>query len=115
MGIVLPACPILSQSSLFGPIRGLYDYPFRGATGPHVVETVAGKVISVHLGEATGPRHFNICQVKPSLLYAQVMFLNSVAESKEDSKKIWWTEVISKNDPRANSMPMKGAIQKEIN
>jgi hypothetical protein len=42
----------------------------RHLTGPHVVATVAGKDISFHLGEATGPRHFNKCQVKPSSIYA---------------------------------------------
>jgi hypothetical protein len=68
-------------------------------TGPHVVATVEGKDVSVHLGEATGPRHFNICQVKPSLLSAQVMFLNSISASKECPKNIRWTEVIAKGDP----------------
>jgi hypothetical protein len=68
-------------------------------TGPHVVATVGGKDVSVHLGEATGHRHFNICQVKPSLLPAKVMFLNSVIESKEATKNIWWTEVIAKTIP----------------
>jgi hypothetical protein len=63
------------------------------------VATVEGKDVSVHLGEATGPRHFNICQVKPSLLSAQVMFLNSISASKECPKNIRWTEVIAKGDP----------------
>jgi hypothetical protein len=93
----------------------VYREKERHWTGPHVVAPVDGKEISVQLGETTGPRRLNICQVKPSLLSAQVMFLKSVIESKEVTNNIWWTEVIAKNDPRPNSMAMKEAIQKEIN
>jgi hypothetical protein len=63
----------------------------------------------------TGFDHFNICQVKPPLPSAPVMFLNSVSASKEVQKNIRWTEIIAKGDPRANSPPMHDETRKKIN
>jgi hypothetical protein len=79
-----------------------------------VVAAVDGKDVSVHLGESTGPRHFNACQVKPSLLSAPIMFVSGVCAAHEQANNIRCTEIIEKGDPRAKSPAMLAAVQNEI-
>jgi hypothetical protein len=45
-----------------------YREGLREFTGPYIETGVYGKEILVELGQSTGPRSFNIAQVKPSPL-----------------------------------------------
>jgi hypothetical protein len=112
----LKTLPPEASDYSFSPGDSVYVYKekHRHWTGPHVVSAADGKDIAVHLGEATGPRHFSICQVKPALLSAPVCFLGSVADASERISVIQWTEVIDRGDTRAKSPQMKAAIGKEV-
>jgi hypothetical protein len=84
-------------------------------TGPHVVASVDDKDIAVYREEKSGPRHFNVWQVKPSLLSAPVVFENSICAARERSEYyIHWTEVLESSDPRATRNKMSAAKHDEI-
>jgi hypothetical protein len=55
----------------------------------------------VHLRERTGPRAFNITQLKPALIPPYVHFERSTCAAREGTY-VHWSEVLSPEDPRAS-------------
>jgi hypothetical protein len=93
----------------------VYREKLKHWSGPHIIAKIDGKEVAVHLGEATGPRSFNVSQIKPSLLSAPIQFISSVCANNESrTSSIYWTEIIDKGDPRAKSPAMRNAIKQEI-
>jgi hypothetical protein len=106
--------PPAASKQVYVPGDSVYVYREKEKhwTGPHVVASVNGKDIALHLGEATGPRHFNVWQLKLSLLSVPVQFERSVRAAQEC--RVNWTEIVDRGDPRADSTEMRDAIQREI-
>lgn len=66
-------------------------------TGPHMIASVHGKNVRVHVGENTGPRAFNIAQVRPSPL-PNAMIDNITPPRSPPT--ILHTEILSPGDHR---------------
>jgi hypothetical protein len=78
-----------------------YRERLRHWTRPHTVADVNRESVHVHLGERTGPRAFNIAQLKPALAPPHVHFERSTCAAREGTY-VYWTEVLSPGDPRAS-------------
>jgi Reverse transcriptase (RNA-dependent DNA polymerase) len=111
--------PPEASSAIYQPGDSCYVYRERLQmwTGPHVIASVDGKDVAVHIGESTGPRHFAVWQIKPSLLSSPLQYQGSVAAAAANAhtvNKILWTEVLDRGDPRATPPEMRDAIAREV-
>jgi hypothetical protein len=85
-----------------------YRESLREFTGPYTATSFLGKEVLFDLGQSTGPRSFNIAQIKPwplrdklsPLERPQLPLLQDKSPHAEVSE-ISWTEVIYADDPRA--------------
>ena len=91
--------PPPSADFRFSPGQPVYVYRenLKHFTGPHLVMHIDEKKALVDLGERTGPRSFNISQLKPAQLPSMSEFM------RETSTRAYFTEVIHPKDPRAAS------------
>jgi len=64
-------------------------------TGPHLVVHIDAKNALLDLGERTGPRSFNISQLKAAQLPSMSEFI------RETQTRAFFTEVIDPSDPRS--------------
>ena len=60
--------PAADQKYMPGDFVYVYREGIKHYTGPHLVASVDGKQVRLHVGEHTGPRAFNITQVRPAPL-----------------------------------------------
>lgn len=80
-----------------GDFAYVYREGIKQYTGPHMIATVDGKSVRLHLGEKFGPRPFNISQIRPA---------HNNPHSEENLEKllnshgILWTEIIPTGDDR---------------
>lgn len=78
----------------------VYREGLKHYTGPHPIAEITGKHVRIHLGENTGPRSFNISQIRPS------NFNQNVEEHLPDQSlrsgriSVLWTELLPIGDPR---------------
>ena len=77
--------PPPSAKFYFRPNQPVYVFRhnLRRWTGPHLVSSTDGKAIYVDLGERTGPRMFNLAQVKP----AKLPSISSLLDSSENEQR----------------------------
>ena len=81
-----------------GDMVFVYRERLKQFTGPHMIASIHGKQARLHVGEKTGPREFNLSQLRPSSLP------NSYIDGNSDPTyptQILHTEIISPNDPRS--------------
>lgn len=83
-------------------------------SGPHRIVSIDGKCLKVDLGEATGPRSFNIAQTKPSLLSDETSYMGSLSNKNVLPDAVAWTQVLHRSDPRIQSQEMKKAAEAEL-
>jgi transposase InsO family protein len=90
-----------------GDTVAVYRERIREYKGPYVVTSTDGKDIKLDLGESTGPRSFNISQVKPwPLLNTDLPLARPQLPMVRDKPPIpelatvHWTETIYSADPR---------------
>jgi hypothetical protein len=102
--------PASEYTILPGDKISVYREGIREYTGPHIVAGVNSKEVLVDLGHSTGPRSFNIDQIKPWPMQAPESsplerpcfpLLQDKAPSP-DLSYIHWTEVVYPQDPRAH-------------
>ena len=86
-----PAPSATNASFLPGDYAFVYRENQKRYTGPHLVASVHGKHVRIHLGEKTGPRSFNISQLRPAN-----------PPNDENVRNITHTEIISQDDPRSS-------------
>jgi hypothetical protein len=83
---------------------GQWVYAFRETsklwTDPYLLAEVHGKAAYVHLGERTGPRQFNVAQLKPDYTQRKVSPEDSIG-SVPSPFPTHFTEIIPSGDPRA--------------
>jgi len=60
-----PAC---DHKYMPGDFFYVYREGVKHYTGPHLIASVYGKQVRLHVGENTGPREFNIAQLRPAPL-----------------------------------------------
>lgn len=107
-------------------------------TGPHPVVSCDGKRVLVELGEGTGPRSFNVAQVKPVRLPSVSSLLGNLSSSTAGNVPAsasmsppqtlaplpigstnFYTEVITPSDPRscqfeeAKKKELEGLLQRD--
>ena len=94
---VLRTIPPPSADYCLAP--GDFAYAYREKvkqyTGPHVVASIDGKQVRLHVGEKTGPREFNLSQVRPAPLARIQSMDEMITADQADSQRILYTEVIS--------------------
>ena len=110
-----PAC---DHKYMPGDFVYLYREGVKHYTGPHLVASVDDKQIRIHVGDRTGPRSFNITQVRP----APITRLHSMDEvltaDNTGPPRILYTEVLTRGDPRekcfddAKRQELMGLIEK---
>jgi hypothetical protein len=86
----------------------VYRERLREYKGPYVVVSADGKDIRIELGDSTGPRSFNISQIKPwPLLNPEIPLarpqcpLITERSPVPEFAAVHWTETIYATDPRA--------------
>jgi transposase InsO family protein len=100
--------PASSYCIMPGDKVAVYREGLREFTGPYIATGVHGKEILVELGQSTGPRSFNIAQVKPWPLQnegAPALDRPQFPLVRDKTplpglSEIHWTEVVYPNDPR---------------
>lgn len=115
----LKKSPPPAASLTLSPMQPVYVYREKDKrwTGPHLITSVDGKRVMVDLGERTGPRKFNLSQVKPDRLpsitallppqtglpspSASIPPLTSLLHPNNTSARTFYTEIITPHDPRS--------------
>ena len=92
-----PAPPVTNRVFAPGDMVYVYRERLRKYTGPHMISTIHGKHARVHVGENTGPRSFNIAQLRHSSLP------NATVDNVKEPRyppTVLHTEILSPGDPR---------------
>ena len=89
--------PAANRAYRPGDMVYVYRERLKRFTGPHMIASIDGKGVRVHVGEQTGPRDFNIAQLRPSPLpHASV---DNIAEPRYPPT-VLHTEILLPGDPR---------------
>ena len=107
-----PAPPATNLNYKQGDFVYVYREDLKQHTGPHLIASVHGKNVRLHVGDPLGPRHFNISQIKPAPLPIDT-FHSAPSNKIRDIPDIMHTEIIQESDPRASLFDE--AKQKELN
>lgn len=95
----LKKIPPPTSDHVYSPGDFVYVYRegLKQYTGPHMIATVDQKSVRLHLGEKTGPRSFNISQIRPTNFreHHEQQFEELINEFG-----ILFSEVIPTGDPR---------------
>lgn len=92
--------PAADHKFLPGDFVYLYREGVKHYTGPHLVASVEGKQIRIHVGDRTGPREFNISQVRPAPLTRIKSMDEILTSDKAGTHRVLYTEVLRHGDPR---------------
>lgn len=84
--------PSFSESFVPGDFVYVYREKLKQFTGPHVIASIDGKAARVHLGERTGPRSFNISQLKRAPI--QRTAIDELAHMSSRSPHVYHVETI---------------------
>ena len=94
-----PPPPVTNLQFKPGGFAYVYREKLRHYTGPHLIASVHGKSARLHVGERTGPREFNIAQLKHAPM---PNFHTTGLVEPNYPQRILYTEIIPQNDPRAS-------------
>ncbi len=105
-----PSLPAANSQLQPGDMAYVYRERLRHFTGPHLVASVNGKQVGLHLGEKTGPWEFNAAQVRKARCQTSTRMTSA---NPPFHPMILHTEIISENDQRATLFDE--AKRKELN
>ena len=106
--------PPPASNHAYKPGHFVYSYRerLRHNTSPHLISSVDGKCVRIHAGERTGPRPFNIAQLRPAPIARHPTYDEQLSAMDSPAHTILHTEKISHGDPRAEEF--SDAKRKEI-
>ncbi len=112
--MVLEQYPLLPPRHKFLP--GDFAYVYREGlkhyTGPHLIASVHGKEVRVHTGESSGPRSFNVAQLRPADVVRSSDLPPPPDPASQGPPRVLYTEDVLPGDPRESLFG--DAIRKEI-
>ena len=112
MKSILP--PAADHRYMPGDFLYVYREGVKHYTGPHLVASVEGKQVRLHVGEHTGPRSFNISQLRPAPLTRLQSMDEILTADNIGPPRILYTETLPFNDHRAHSPEFEEAKRKEL-
>lgn len=90
----------------------VYREGIKQYTGPHLIESIAGKSVIQQVGERCRPRWLNIAQLGPASISRHPTFDEKLVAMEIDLPRILHKEKIQKHDARASQFD--DAKKKEI-
>ena len=92
--------PAADRKYMSGDYVYVYREGLKHYTGPHLVASVDRKRIRIHLGERTGPRMFNIAQLRPAPIPRLESYDEVHSERESYEPRILCSEPVENGDPR---------------
>ena len=106
--------PAADHKYMPGDFVYVYRDGFKHYTGPHLVASVDGNQVRLYVGEGTGPRAFNIAQLKPALLARLQSMDEMITSDNTGPLRVLYTENLSIQDPRSHSTLFDDAKRNEV-